>query len=215
MKKTAGHKDTRAEIFDVALRRLLQSGPGQLSMRQIALEVGITPMAIYRHFPNKEALQCELVRAAFEIFTDYLKRSNVADTPRTRLLLMADGFFDFALENSAYFELLFLTSQTADGLKGRDVVLEVSSPSFDILHDCARSYLAERYDSTSGSKRFAQFLLATSVGFAALYVARTFGWDPAEAKARFREGFMRAIDLPLNPAADQDSTPATIRSGPT
>jgi AcrR family transcriptional regulator len=43
-------------IADAALSILEAKGPQAVTMRQVAEAVGITPMAIYYHFPNREAL---------------------------------------------------------------------------------------------------------------------------------------------------------------
>jgi AcrR family transcriptional regulator len=40
---------------------LKRKGPGALSLRQVAGEVGVTPMAIYRHFKDKDHLLDALV----------------------------------------------------------------------------------------------------------------------------------------------------------
>ena len=47
---------TPAVIAEAALRLGDRDGPAAMSMRRIAAELGCDPMAIYRHFPNREAL---------------------------------------------------------------------------------------------------------------------------------------------------------------
>lgn len=44
------------EVVDAALTVAGRDGIGQLSMRAVAAEVGVTVMALYRHVANKEAL---------------------------------------------------------------------------------------------------------------------------------------------------------------
>lgn len=45
-----------ADIVDAALRVIRKVGADKLSMRALATELGVTPMAIYHHVPSKEAL---------------------------------------------------------------------------------------------------------------------------------------------------------------
>lgn len=47
---------TPALIADAALRLGDRDGPDAMSMRRIAADLGCDPMAIYRHFPNRQAL---------------------------------------------------------------------------------------------------------------------------------------------------------------
>ena len=49
-------QSTTEQIAEIALRILEEEGPEKVSMRRIAKEVGITPMAIYYHYPNRQAL---------------------------------------------------------------------------------------------------------------------------------------------------------------
>lgn len=46
----------RAEIVEAALRLLDDEGPAALTMRRLGRELGVEGMALYRHFPNKDAL---------------------------------------------------------------------------------------------------------------------------------------------------------------
>ncbi len=47
---------TAQRIAQAALDLLESEGPEAVSMRRVAEAVGITPMAIYHHFPNRGAL---------------------------------------------------------------------------------------------------------------------------------------------------------------
>jgi len=52
----AGDPLGRDEIVDAAMRVTKRSGLGGLTMRALATELGVTPMAMYHHVPNKDAL---------------------------------------------------------------------------------------------------------------------------------------------------------------
>ncbi|MDX6623006.1 MAG: hypothetical protein QOE75_938 [Solirubrobacterales bacterium] len=56
---------TRERILDTALRVVDADGLGALTMRRLADELGVDPMAIYRHLPGKQALVAALVGRAF------------------------------------------------------------------------------------------------------------------------------------------------------
>jgi len=61
---------TRQLIIDAALKLAKEAGVENLSIRKVALRLGVTPMALYRHFNNKE----ELLSFALEAF---IARANV------------------------------------------------------------------------------------------------------------------------------------------
>jgi AcrR family transcriptional regulator len=57
----------RAQEIVTAARELLEAeGPEALSMRRVAERVGIRAPSIYKHLPDKEALEAALISAGFE-----------------------------------------------------------------------------------------------------------------------------------------------------
>jgi len=59
----SGGKISRAMVIDAALRIVDRDGLDGVSMRRLAAAIGATPMALYRHVPNKAALLDALVAA--------------------------------------------------------------------------------------------------------------------------------------------------------
>jgi AcrR family transcriptional regulator len=49
------------EIVDVALELLEQEGPDGLSMRRLADRLGIRAPSIYKHLPDKRALEAAII----------------------------------------------------------------------------------------------------------------------------------------------------------
>lgn len=56
---------TRSAILAAALKLVDEDGIEALSMRRLATRLGVDPMSIYHHVPNKAALLSELVRLVF------------------------------------------------------------------------------------------------------------------------------------------------------
>ena len=54
---------TREHIVGTALALVDREGTGALSMRRLGAELGVDPMAVYYHIPNKEALLDAIVEA--------------------------------------------------------------------------------------------------------------------------------------------------------
>jgi TetR/AcrR family tetracycline transcriptional repressor len=57
----------RAEIVDAAMQLLDDEGLGALTMRRLGSELGVEGMALYRHFPNKEALVDAVAAHLFDL----------------------------------------------------------------------------------------------------------------------------------------------------
>jgi AcrR family transcriptional regulator len=54
------------EIVDVALELLEQEGPDGLSMRKLGERLGIRAPSIYKHVPDKQALEAAIISVGFE-----------------------------------------------------------------------------------------------------------------------------------------------------
>jgi AcrR family transcriptional regulator len=54
------------EIVDAALELLEEEGPYGLSMRKLAERLGIRAPSIYKHLPDKQALEAAIISAGFE-----------------------------------------------------------------------------------------------------------------------------------------------------
>lgn len=98
-----------AEIKDVARELLVASGPGAVSLRAIAREMGMTPSALYRYYPSLEALLADVRGDLFQELGAVTARARDGvggDDPLPRLLAMARAFRTWGLEHRAEFGLM-------------------------------------------------------------------------------------------------------------
>ena len=65
--------NTADRIANVALTILENEGPEAVSMRRVAEAVGVTPMAIYHHFPSREALLNTITDREFAKLLSYMQ----------------------------------------------------------------------------------------------------------------------------------------------
>jgi len=97
------------DLVIAAAERILRSeGIGAVTTRRIASELGVTPMALYRHFEGKDALVEALVASGFARWEARLARAVRPGTPARRLRGALAAYRDFALEEPRLFELMFL-----------------------------------------------------------------------------------------------------------
>jgi AcrR family transcriptional regulator len=97
------------EKIAVAARRLLDcEGADAVTMRRVADAVGITPMAIYRHYRDRESLLNALADGGFDELATRLARRRFSGGTAQRLAKMGEIYLDHALKNPRLFELMFL-----------------------------------------------------------------------------------------------------------
>ena len=58
------------EIVDAALELLEEEGPEGLSMRRLAERLGMRAPSIYKHLPDKQALEAAIISVGFELQAD-------------------------------------------------------------------------------------------------------------------------------------------------
>ncbi|MBT2224353.1 TetR/AcrR family transcriptional regulator [Nonomuraea sp. NEAU-A123] len=88
---------TAARIADVAQRILVEQGAEAVSMRRVGEAVGVTAMAIYRHYPNREALLRAVATTSGRELAAEWARLPRSGTLEERIDVLLDGFLDFAL----------------------------------------------------------------------------------------------------------------------
>jgi AcrR family transcriptional regulator len=92
----------------VAARALFDKhGLPGLSMRRIADAVGVTPMAIYKHYADKDALMDALMLDGFAAWESRVGAIK-ATAPLNWLEAMTTAFLDFALQSPRRYEAAFL-----------------------------------------------------------------------------------------------------------
>jgi AcrR family transcriptional regulator len=87
---------TAERIAAIALAILVKEGAAAVTMRRVAAEAGVTPMATYRHYPNREALLRKVAENGLDQVAGRWGRSPGKGF-RAELDGLLDDFLDFAL----------------------------------------------------------------------------------------------------------------------
>lgn len=118
---------TRERILAAALRLADEQGLAALTMRRLAGELGVDPMAIYHHLPGKTALVAGLVERVFREMPPPLP----ADRPwRERVRQFAESYRGLALAH-ANLVLAIVT----DAAAATEAALRISGPLYAALED--------------------------------------------------------------------------------
>jgi AcrR family transcriptional regulator len=106
--RTYHHGDLRAALVEAGLKALETTDFADLSLRQLAREVGVSATAVYRHFPDKQALMQALANAGIEQLGRFQQQA-AADSSGSADAFAATGraYVRWALANPALFRLTF------------------------------------------------------------------------------------------------------------
>lgn len=101
-------KETRARIVAAALRLLEKGGQEAVTMRRLARAVGVTAMAIYHHFADRDALLRALADAEADRIGALFDSWHVRGSALLRLRKMTESYIDYAFARPRLFAFLFL-----------------------------------------------------------------------------------------------------------
>lgn len=103
------HKDLRRALIEVTCEAIAKNGSSGLNIRELARELGVTHVAVYRHFEDKSAL---LQAAAESGFAQLQKmqsdaRDKAGDDVYLGMLNMGLAYIEFAHKNKNLFSFMF------------------------------------------------------------------------------------------------------------
>jgi AcrR family transcriptional regulator len=140
MVATRKKRNLRAELLKAAENRIQKGGIGALSLRKLAQDTGVTTMATYHHFANKEALLVQIAVDGFgELAQAMQDASESASTPKEAVKGIMRAYFHFALEKPDIYHLMF-----GQEIQGKPLINDyktAANRSFYIMADAIKSHL--------------------------------------------------------------------------
>jgi AcrR family transcriptional regulator len=113
---------TQQRIAHAARVLLSTQGADAVTMRRVAAAVGITPMAVYRHYADRDALLTALAAEGFEELSSGFYQLRLTGGIDARLHRMLNAILDFALQQPQLFELMFLAPRKGARQFPRDFI---------------------------------------------------------------------------------------------
>lgn len=126
--------ETIAEIKASARSQLLKSGPGGISLRAIARDVGVTPAALYRYFENLDALLVTLCCDLYDELIAETRAAMDAAPPGAHLERMKAwvwAFRTWAVGNRREFELMISFPEGRGAMSVQSDALDVPVEEID------------------------------------------------------------------------------------
>ena len=192
--KPAPPKTSTAASILVAARELLdKEGLAAVAMRPVAERVGITPMAIYRHYADRACLLNAVADEGFHEIATQVQALQLKGGVEHRLMQVGEVFLDAALQFPNLYELMFLVPRDgarvypADFKAGRSPTF---TPTVNILEEAMRAGELQPDDPVE----LAFELSALSHGLIVLYL----GGRVAQSEKQFRMLHQRSFRRYLN-----------------
>jgi AcrR family transcriptional regulator len=183
----------REEILAATERLLGKTGDEEaVSVRAIADAVGVSPPAIYLHFPDKDALIFEVCAARFTDLHQALEAAaGPVDDPIESLIARGKAYVRFGVENPEQYRILFMRR----GNKRTVLPDELrSTEAFGTLvHAVERCVEMRALPSDPGALEVALELWAAAHGVASLLIGiKGFPW-PDDFAERVLRTYVRGL----------------------
>jgi AcrR family transcriptional regulator len=183
---------TSERISQAALVILEAEGPEAVSMRRVADSVGITPMAIYHHFPNREALLNTITNREFATFLSYIEKRPMRGSPEAQLISAMEAYIDYAFDRPRIFDYVFAEPRPGarrypDDFRAR------RSPTLNPIADAVSAAMRTGLMRKDDVWEVALQLWAVTHGYVALYRAGRFNLPEKEFRALVRRALRRLI----------------------
>jgi len=162
-------------------------------MRPVAERVGITPMAIYRHYADRASLLNAVADAGFRELAARVQNLQFKGGLERRLMQVAEVFLDTALRSPHLYELMFLVPREGARVYPRDFKAGRSptfNPTVNLLEQAMRAGELLPDDAVE----IAFELSALSHGLIVLYLGGRVAQSEKEFRLLHQRSFRRYLD---------------------
>ncbi len=160
------HGNLRTALLAQAEHTVRERGVQDLSLRELAREVGVSHGAPRRHFPDRQALLDALAEAGFARLGAELRSAVDAagEVFHARLRATATAYVHFATRDAALLELMF----TGKHREPSGPLKEAAERAFSVMLELIRQGQADGVLEPGEPERVGLVLFATIQGIAAL-----------------------------------------------
>ena len=189
------HADTKQAILRAARALIVEKGPGQISLREIARRIEHSPAGLYEYFGSKEEIVAAVAAESLEQLSMRLRRVPEDLPPARRLVELGLAYIDFAQHNPEHFMLVF--TQLPSGRTSLQGPIGADSPYQIVLRAAQEGIDSGVFAAQTGegSEQIAYGLWALAHGMAMLQRThlRQFTADFSSADRHALEAFARGL----------------------
>jgi AcrR family transcriptional regulator len=185
---------TTTQKIAIAARRLLNSGGAEgVTMRRVASAVGITPMALYRHYRDRAGLLNALADVGFVELSHKLSSLRLTGSIDRQLITILDVFLDYAFAKPRLFELMFLTRREGARQYPHDFKAR-QSPTANVSADVIARAMETGYFRKDDVWEIVFETGALMQGLVMLYLGRRMAMTPQQFRAFCHRSFGRYLN---------------------
>lgn len=184
---------TAEKILRAAHKLFDREGARAVTMRRVAQIVGITPMAIYRHFPSREALLKKLSDDSFNAAADEWATGLRHPDITQRLMALMQPYLDYALAHPHLFDHAFSVRRD-DARRYPEDFHAGKSPTFNIAVEAVAEGMRQGVLKPGDAYDVAMTLTGLQHGLITLYRAGRFSFDETEFRTFYLESMERLLD---------------------
>jgi AcrR family transcriptional regulator len=142
------HGDLRAALITAAREALETMAPEAVTLKSLALRLGVSQPAPYRHFENREALLAAVAADGFKRFSEAQAAAAEGAPPAERFERSCLAYLAFGQANRGVYRLMFASRVMSDS--DDEALDRASTAAFDaLLQGVARFAPPERVYSTA------------------------------------------------------------------
>lgn len=152
--KESERQDIKALVLRHSKALFLKQGFANVTMRDIAREIGYSPAAIYLYFDNKDQIYYELFNEGFQIL--YKRQLETAqqsfNDPIDELYSMGQAYIRFAMDFPEYYDLMFVMREPRKFLEhclnentGEPIRTDFSEMSYNLLRATIKKCIDQGY----------------------------------------------------------------------
>lgn len=184
---------TRERIASAALAILTEEGTSGVTMRRVAAAAGVTPMATYRHYPNRDALLGAVADVVSDqLGADWEKRGESGDF-ESRVDVLLDAFLDFALGKPALYMFL-MTDRRGGARRFPSDFRGGGSPTFTPVLRAVEQGMAEGELRDDDPLEATLAITAQTMGLVQLYLGGRVGCSEEEFRALCKRSVGRVLN---------------------
>ncbi|MEL6364184.1 MAG: TetR/AcrR family transcriptional regulator [Pseudomonadota bacterium] len=102
------HGDLKRSLIDGARAMIEERGDWSFSMRELAARIGVSPMAAYSHFADKQALLAAVAAEGFDELSSKTRAAADAEAdPQRGMFELGLAYITFGVDNPARYRLMF------------------------------------------------------------------------------------------------------------
>lgn len=131
-------------ILDTATEMFLEQGFEKTSIRNIAERIEYSPATIYLYFKDKTELFFAIQEVGFSKLMRYFEVIHQFSHPIEKLRAMADAYLKFALENPAFYDLMFIMTAPMDQVKRDDDKWACGETAYQVLVDVLSECVSQK-----------------------------------------------------------------------